>query len=315
MNIFSWDNFIIIVVSMLIGLFAGLGMIQINAGNLRVVTIILIISLSFLGLAVGFAFVLKKMLVRSKYEIEILRSANRSKDEFISMLLHFIRTPLTGIRWSLKSLLDEEPKNFPREELNKLYQADVLALKAVEHLLDVARASLERIEYDFKIISVKTFQELVNNTINQFAPEIRKKGLDLRVNFSSPSDYSLRIDQAKILNVIQSLLQNAIDYTDKGSITVEITEGKRDIFFSITDTGIGIPQEDWPKIFLQFFRSENARYKVPSGFGCGLYLSKVFIEKHGGKIWFKSEEGKGTTFTFSLPLIISKTEETLQRIS
>lgn len=275
----------------------------------------LMTSFIALGIITAYALFTKSTLSQKTFELNNLWEANRSKDAFISMLLHFIRTPLAGIRWSLKSILQESPEHFPKEDLEKLYQIDIQALEAVEHLLNVSQASMGRISYNFEIVSMAEFQRLIKNSIDQFAPEANKKNLTLYLNFPPPSDHSLRIDKSKITNAIQTLFENAIAYTDKGSITVELEEKQADIFLSITDTGIGIPQKDQQKIFLQFFRSENARRKVPSGFGVGLYLVKTFIEKHDGKIWFESEEGKGTTFTIRLPLIRNKTEESIQKLS
>ena len=111
------------------------------------------------------------------------------------------------------------------------------------------------------------------------------------------------MDIEKIQLAIQNLLDNALHYTKKGGkVTVEIWHDTKEVRVSFTDTGIGIPQEQQQRVFEKFFRAVNARMVDTDGSGLGLYLVHNIVEAHGGKVWFESEEGKGSTFTFSLPI-------------
>lgn len=315
MNIFSWSNLAVVITGMLLGLFVAIGIIQLNIINSQVITAIYAISFSFLGLAAAFIFVLKKSLSRREYEIEILQSSSKAKNAFISMLLHFIRTPLSGIRWSLKEMIKESREEEKKEGLTRLYKENLEALNAVEHLLDVSRATAGKFSYNFEVLLIKDFLRFVEDALVGQQIQAKKKNISVNIQSSFLSKNSIRIDKSKILVIIQTLFDNAILYTSEGGLIKIIVEEKQSaFFFSITDTGIGIPDKDQSKIFLQFFRSENARRKVPSGFGVGLYMAKTFIEKHRGKIWFVSKEGGGATFTFRLPVIVSSTEKFIEKI-
>lgn len=315
MNIFSWSNLAVVIMGMLLGLFAAIGIIQLNVVNSRVVAAIHVVSFSFLGLAAAFIFVLKKKHGRCGYEIEILQSANKAKNAFISMLLHFIRTPLSGIRWSLKEMIKETQEEKKKEELTKLYQENLEALNAVEHLLDVSRATIGKLSYNFEILSMKDFLQFIESALTGQKIQAKKKNISVNIQSSSPSQNSIRVDKPKISVIIQTLFDNAISYTPEGgSIKITAEEKQSAFFFSISDTGMGIPDKDQSNIFLQFFRSENARRKVPGGFGVGLYMAKTFIEKHRGKIWFISKEGSGADFIFRLPVIVSPIEKFIEKI-
>jgi signal transduction histidine kinase len=114
---------------------------------------------------------------------------------------------------------------------------------------------------------------------------------------------SVAVDSEKISIVIKNLLENAIKYSRKGGkIEVSLNLGAKGITFAVKDSGIGIPKEQQNRIFEKFFRAENASGAEPNGSGLGLYISSNIVKKHGGDMWFESEEEKGTTFYFNLPL-------------
>jgi signal transduction histidine kinase len=113
----------------------------------------------------------------------------------------------------------------------------------------------------------------------------------------------VKIDPEKISLVIENLLDNAIRYNlVGGTITISLDLKNDEIEFSIEDSGIGIPESEKSNIFQKFFRASNALKKETEGSGLGLFVAKNIVEAHGGKIWFESEEGKGTTFHFTIPI-------------
>lgn len=283
----------------------------------RVGAALFIVSLGFFGLTAAFSFILKKTLTRREYEIKMLRAASETKDEFISMVLHHLRTPLTGMRWGLKEVLkDPNITDKQRDKLQKLYDENIRVLDSVEHLIEASQASMERIVYNFELVSVEDLQQLIKKNIMQLEPMAHEKKLSLQIEMTPPSKNSMKIDKEKITTVVQTLFENAVEYTHSGgSIRVRVEEKQNSFFFHIPDTGIGIPKKDHSKIFLQFFRSENARRLKPGGFGIGLFLAKVFLEYHDGEIWFTSQEGEGTTFGFRLPVITSPAEKFLEQTS
>jgi signal transduction histidine kinase len=121
---------------------------------------------------------------------------------------------------------------------------------------------------------------------------------------SDPSDLSpVPVDQEIFWQVVQNLLSNSIRYSPEGSvITVSMVKKGDVIEYSVKDRGIGIPDEEKPRIFEKFYRAENALKYVPEGSGLGLALVRSLVEGWGGRIWFESKEGQGTTFTFTLPV-------------
>ncbi len=277
-------------------------------------SVIFVMAFIFLGFAIPYFLILRKNIRGITYGLDSSLDANKAKDEFISMLLHFIRTPLSGIRWSLNEMIKETTAK-EKESLTRLYTENTRALNAVEHLLDVSRASMDKIVFSFEVLPIKDIVEFIKIATDTLSLQAKEKNISVDVRLSIPSKNSIKIDKTKILLIIETLFENTLLYTpDRGSIKVITEEKQSDFLFSISDTGIGISDKDKPKIFLQFFRGGNARHKFPDGFGVGLYIVKTFVEKHNGKVWFTSKEGVGTTFTFKLPMITNPTESFFEKI-
>jgi len=118
-----------------------------------------------------------------------------------------------------------------------------------------------------------------------------------------PKELNIKSDFNALSNIFQTILTNTVEYTpDKGKVSITLEKRKNTFFCSISDTGIGIPKEDRVRIFGQFVRGSNAHLQKSAGVGIGLYVAKQATELLGGKIWFESIEGKGTTFYIELPL-------------
>ena len=117
-----------------------------------------------------------------------------------------------------------------------------------------------------------------------------------------PANYSLNIDENKIRQAILNLISNSIKYSkfDGGAVEIAAKVKNGEFVFSVKDNGIGIPAQNQHRIFEKFYRADNASAAQASGSGLGLYIAKYFVENHRGKIWFKSKEGEGTTFSFTL---------------
>jgi signal transduction histidine kinase len=143
---------------------------------------------------------------------------------------------------------------------------------------------------------------ICQSMFDAYQEEIKRKNLEF--TFNKPQELpKVNVDVEKISLAIQNLLDNAIRYTPSGGkITVSLETKGNYIEFSIKDTGIGIPKTQQERIFTKFFRGSNALKTETEGSGLGLFIVKNIIEAHGGKIWFESEEGKGTTFYFTLPV-------------
>lgn len=227
---------------------------------------------------------------------------NRLKTEFVSIAAHQLRTPLSAIKWVLKMVLEEDagPINEEQEEaLRKGFESNERMIKLVNDMLNVSRIEEGRLQYN---ITKTNFKEVYDTVLNNLKSKIEEKSIKL--NIKKPTKMpSVYIDKEKIRLVMQNLMENAIKYTpDNGTITLEIKKQKEKIKVRVKDNGVGIPKKDQEKLFSKFFRAENVKKMETDGNGLGLFIANNIIKKHNGKIFFESEEGKGTEFYFYLPL-------------
>lgn len=227
------------------------------------------------------------------------------KTEFVSLTAHQLRTPLSAIKWTLKMLMDGDFGELTPEQLEfikKTYQSNERMIHLINDLLNLAR--IEEGRYVFKPASAN-LENLVQEIIVSNSDEIKKKKIDLKFIKQEKQLPELKIDAEKTKIAIQNLFDNALKYTPlKGKITIILKknlEEKEAVFF-IEDTGVGIPKNQQERVFSKFFRGTNVTKIETGGTGLGLFIAKNIIETQGGKIWFESREGKGSTFYFSLPL-------------
>lgn len=241
------------------------------------------------------------------------KEIEKMKTEFVSVSAHQLRTPLSAIKWTLKMLLDGDLGELTKEQkefVRKTYESNERMINLVNDLLNVTR--IEEGRYLYHLVSVD-FVSIVESLIKNYEEEAKRKDID--IYFQKPEKLAkVKVDVEKITLAVQNLLENAIKYTLPGGIVVvAIEEKKKEVEFSIKDTGVGIPKDQQHRIFTKFFRGTNAIKLETEGSGLGLFIAKNIIESHGGRIWFKSEEGKGTTFYFTLPLE-EKFEEFLKKV-
>ncbi len=235
------------------------------------------------------------------HDITREKNIERMKSEFVSISAHQLRTPLSAIKWSLKMLLDGDlgPINQGQKEfLEKAYASNERMIRLINDLLNVAKIEEGRFLFSPQLEDLK---EIIKEQFPIFRELAQKKGLEIELIFKKDRYPWVKIDKEKISLVIQNLVENAINYTKQGKITITLDINNDNLFFSVKDTGIGIPESQKSRIFSRFFRGENAILSETEGTGLGLFIAKNIVEAHGGKIWFESKEGKGTTFYFTIP--------------
>jgi signal transduction histidine kinase len=230
------------------------------------------------------------------------KESERVKTDFLLLASHQLRTPLTTVKWYIDYLLTTnkaEMSDVVREYLEQIYIGNERMIELITTLLTVSRIEMGTLAPDYKTIKIN---EVVDDILEELAQDIKKKNTKIEVK--SEGNDSLVMDYTMIRIVIHNLLTNAIKYTPSGGkVLVNLNFQPHSCEISVSDTGYGIPKEEQDKIFTKMFRASNARKVSTSGTGLGLYLSKAFVEKLGGAIDFTSEEGKGTTFTISLPRV------------
>lgn len=255
--------------------------------------IISLIVLLLTGVLIIIAFIINR-------SFEKLAKGNRLKSEFIRIVSHQLRSPLTNLSWATDILLSGALGGLVKEQVEYfriLKENNARMRELVKDLLLVSKLEEGALPIRREKTSLK---KIIDNLILKFSPFAR--AFNVEIKFEAEKDLpEVFIDPHQIEIVIETLLDNAIRYIKKRG-KVEIYLGKKeDIFFKIKDTGVGIPKEDQKYIFQKFFRSRTAKRGV-AGSGLGLFIAKSIIDRMGGKIWFESEEGKGTTFYFTLPI-------------
>jgi PAS domain S-box-containing protein len=236
---------------------------------------------------------------RMRAEAE-LKSALQMKSDFVSFATHQLRTPLAGIRWSLELAaqegnLSEETASFiedGRESAQRL-------IGMVNGLLDISRIESGKL----KLAPEETnLAELTQSVLTDVSHYIEKQGHHLSVS-GMEGIPAVQVDPQLFRQVILNMVSNAIKYTPSGG-KIDIRMGRENGFvrWAITDSGIGIPKASQARLFEKFYRADNV-YKIETeGTGLGLHLAKLIVENSGGRIWCESEENKGSTFQFTLPL-------------
>ena len=232
------------------------------------------------------------------------KEISRMKNEFISLASHQMRAPLTSIKWYAELLLTDKSEDRLKgekrkfvEEINKVNEK-IIGL--VDDLLNVSR-----IEAGSKFIIKKKNTNIVPfimRAIKEQEVLAEQKKIQIVCENKPKGQMIISADGGKIKQVFQNFLSNAVKYSPEGStIIISCSEDKNAHIFSVKDQGVGIPKEQQNRIFEKFFRASNVLLTEAKGTGLGLYIAKSIIEGHGGKIWFKSKEGKGTTFYINLP--------------
>ena len=233
---------------------------------------------------------------------EKMAEANRMKSEFVSIVSHQLRAPLSNLKWTIDLLLSEKiemEKEKGVEFLEVLEENTKRMADLISDLLTVSRLEQGKFVARKKTVSLK---DLINEVIQEMS--IFCKANNVSMAFDSEENLpQIPLDPSQIKIVITNLLDNAIRYiNDNGKIEMKLEKDGKSLHFEVKDNGVGIPNGDQKHIFQKFFRSQNALKKQTSGSGLGLYIAKSIVEKEGGKINFKSQEGSGSTFWVNLPI-------------
>jgi len=239
------------------------------------------------------------------HDITDLRKLERVRRDFVANVSHEFRTPLTAIQGFAETLLAgamNDPQNRERF-LGIIVEHSRRLARLTEDLLMLSKMDADRLELEMRRIPVGPF---VESCIETSMPRALEKDLKLLVNLADRVP-DIAGDRRRLTEVLQNLLDNAIQYTPAGG-QIMVSAGPRsgEVVFTVSDTGIGIPQADQPRIFERFYRVDVARSREVGGTGLGLSIAKHLVETHGGRIWVESEVGRGSQFHFSVPLFDSE---------
>jgi len=238
------------------------------------------------------------------HDITDLRKLERVRRDFVANVSHEFRTPLTAIQGFAETLLAgaiDDPQNRGRF-LEIIVEHSRRLAQLTEDLLMLSKMDADRLEFETRRIPVGQF---IESCIETAQPRARDKDLTLLVNLAQKVP-DIAGDRRRLTEVLQNLLDNAIQYTPGGGqIMVSASSSDSEVVFTVSDTGIGIPLSEQPRIFERFYRVDVARSRQVGGTGLGLAIAKHLVEGHGGRIWVESEIGHGSQFHFSVPIFDS----------
>jgi signal transduction histidine kinase len=220
------------------------------------------------------------------------------KTLFMTIAAHQLRTPLTGLLWSIDALLSPDTPADSRQNLMTDIDGMLKRMRLiVNHILASANVEGGRFGYVFEKISVVP---VIEKLLEEFKPVSDSHGVSLAFEHGDAL-FPVYADSERISLALFDLISNAIDYTPRGgTITVSVAPKGEELEISVADTGIGISEAEIPSLFTKFYRSDRARHMRPDGSGLGLFLVKNIIESHGSEIVVTSKEGSGSRFAFTL---------------
>jgi two-component system, OmpR family, phosphate regulon sensor histidine kinase PhoR len=235
------------------------------------------------------------------HDVTELRRLERVRHDFVANVSHEFKTPLTAIQGFAETLLSgalEDPRNNRRFlEIIRDHAARLAVL--TDDLLKLARIEAGKLEVQFGPVQLADVIERCVET-SQLKATRKRITLEIEVPANLPA---VRGDASLLRDVVQNLLDNAIQYTpEAGRVRVSVAAGPREAVVTVDDTGIGIPLADQERIFERFYRVDAARSREAGGTGLGLSIAKHIVEAHGGRLWVESEVGHGSKFSFSLSL-------------
>jgi len=216
----------------------------------------------------------------------------------VADIAHELRTPLTVLQGNVEAMQDDlvPPDS---AHLASLHQETLLLSRLVDDLRTLSLVEAGQLEFRVKAVNLKS---LSSQVIESFQALLSAKRIE--ANLEGPDDLpEIKIDPERTAQVLRNLINNAIHYTpDGGKLMVRLVVGTGGITVSVIDTGIGISAEDLPLVFDRFYRVDRSRTRSTGGSGLGLAIVKQLVEAQGGRVWAESTPGKGSNFSFSLPL-------------
>jgi len=235
------------------------------------------------------------------HDITELRRLEKVRQEFVANVSHELRTPISSIKGYAETLLEGaiDDQDNARDFLNIIYQDSQRLAALIDDLLDLSKIESGKLKmvflnYPANALIIKCAAVMENQA----------KAKAITIKLEIPDNLAqIKVDETRFSQVMINLLDNAVKYTpEKGTVNISARPEGNYLQIDISDTGIGIPEQDIPRIFERFYRVDKARSRELGGTGLGLSIVKHIVQAHGGQVWVKSEPGRGSTFSFTIPL-------------
>jgi len=236
---------------------------------------------------------------------ESAEATARTKSLFFANMSHELRTPMAGILGMLQIALREDLGPAPREYLETALSSARSLLRILNDILEMARIAAGKLNIEEKPFSPRG---CITEAVDIITPEIQRKGLDLAVSVAEEVPETAVGDHMRVRQVLINLIGNAVKFTEGGKVAVRVSavrmtsDGKREFTFSVTDSGIGIPDDKKDRLFQIFSQVDASHSRSYGGTGLGLAICREIVELMGGTIGFESQEEVGSTFSFTIPL-------------
>jgi signal transduction histidine kinase len=243
----------------------------------------------------------RRILLRLESSNAKLRLLDRTKDDFISMASHQLRTPLTSVKGYVSMVLDGDAgkiSDLQRKLLNQAFVSSQRMAYLISDLLNVSRLRTGKFVIEPTSLNLA---EVIGQEVEQLIETVKSRGLE--INYHKPENFpNLMLDDTKMRQVIMNFVDNAVYYTPSGGhIDIYLEEKPETIEFTVVDDGIGVPKTEQHRLFSKFYRAHNAKRARPDGTGLGIFMAKKVIIAQGGAVIFRSAEGRGSTFGFTFP--------------
>jgi signal transduction histidine kinase len=236
---------------------------------------------------------------------ELAETATKAKSQFLANMSHELRTPMAGVLGMLDIALAGNLEAKQREFIETAQRSASSLVRILNDILDLTKIEMG----NFSIVA-KPFpiRKLLENTFNILMPAAKSKGLDFGFKVADDLAQTFVGDQTRLNQVLTNLAGNAVKFTEKGRVEIRVAAGgsvpggRREVTFTVTDTGIGIPDDKKDLLFRVFSQVDESHSRIYGGTGLGLAISKEIVERMEGTITFTSDEGRGSTFSFTIPL-------------
>ena len=232
--------------------------------------------------------------------VERIREADRLKTQFLANMSHELRTPLNSIIGFSRVILrgiDGPLTELQQTDLTSIYNSGQHLLSLINNILDLSKIEAGKMELSIEPVNLPDIAKSVMSTAIALV-----KDKPVKLVQEVPTDLpTVMADQTRVRQIMLNLVSNAAKFTEKGAITLRVVPYPKELYISVTDTGIGIPQDKQEHIFEEFTQVDASTTRRYGGTGLGLAITRKFVEMHRGRIWVESQEGVGSTFTFTLP--------------